>query len=75
MDTYEAYRSPSVKAEPRWPIRDETGERMPPGDNYRRRSPGKIFAIVYGSEGALLSVHIGSGSFRTLLAVLRNSWE
>lgn len=71
MDAYEAYRSPSVKAEPRWPIRDETGERMPPSDNYRRRSPGKISAIVYGSESVPLSVHIGSGIFHTLLAILR----
>ncbi|MCJ1295394.1 hypothetical protein MMC34_006956 [Xylographa carneopallida] len=34
MDSYEVYRSPSVKAEPRWA--------PPEGDSYRRRSPGKI---------------------------------
>ncbi|MCJ1280927.1 hypothetical protein MMC26_000245, partial [Xylographa opegraphella] len=32
MDSYEVYRSPSVKAEPRWA--------PPEGDNFRRRSPG-----------------------------------
>lgn len=39
MDTYEVYRSPSVKAEPRW---------APPGENdsFRRRSPGKAFTTL-----------------------------
>jgi len=38
MDTYEVYRSPSVKAEPRW---------APPADNdnFRRRSPGKTLTF------------------------------
>ncbi|SLM40644.1 arsenite resistance protein ars2 [Lasallia pustulata] len=40
MDTYEAYRSPSVKAEPRWGGRDDVMERPPVNDSYRvRRSP------------------------------------
>ncbi|MCJ1227891.1 hypothetical protein MMC12_004550 [Toensbergia leucococca] len=40
MDNYEAYRSPSVKAEPRWVGRDDM-DRPPLNDSYRsRRSPG-----------------------------------
>ncbi|MCJ1474313.1 hypothetical protein MMC13_002971 [Lambiella insularis] len=37
MDSYEVYRDPSVKAEPRWA--------PPEGDNFRRRSPGKNLQI------------------------------
>ena len=36
MDSYEVYRSPSVKAEPRWAPSD--------GDTFRRRSPGKTIS-------------------------------
>lgn len=52
MDTFEAYREPSVKVEPRWAGREDMVDRMTVGDGYRaRRSPGKIpneeFAISY----------------------------
>lgn len=43
MDTFEAYREPSVKAEPRWAGRDDMVDRIAISDGYRvRRSPGKI---------------------------------
>lgn len=43
MDTFEAYREPSVKAEPRWAGRDDMVDRSAISDGYRvRRSPGKI---------------------------------
>ena len=46
MEAFEAYRSPSVKAEPRWGGRDDMIDRPPPNENYRsRRSPGKTFMI------------------------------
>lgn len=42
MDAFEAYREPSVKAEPRWAGREDIVDRMTVGDGYRvRRSPGK----------------------------------
>lgn len=42
MEAFEAYRSPSVKAEPRWGGRDDTIDRPLGNENYRsRRSPGK----------------------------------
>lgn len=42
MDTFEAYREPSVKAEPRWAGREDMVDRMTASDGYRaRRSPGK----------------------------------
>lgn len=41
MDTFDTYRSPSVKAEPRWGREDIT-DRIPINEGYRaRRSPGK----------------------------------
>lgn len=41
MDTFDAYRSPSVKTEPRWG-REDIPDRMPINEAYRaRRSPGK----------------------------------
>lgn len=55
MDTFEAYREPSVKVEPRWPGREDMADRMNVNDGYRgRRSPGKTpcqgFAISYMFE-------------------------
>lgn len=55
MDTFEAYREPSVKAEPRWAGREDMVDRMVVSDGYRgRRSPGKTphegFALSYMSE-------------------------
>ena len=41
MDVAEVYvRSPPIKAEPRW-SREDTMDRNPMNDGYRRRSPGK----------------------------------
>ena len=41
MDVAEVYvRSPPIKAEPRWG-REDTMDRNPMNDGYRRRSPGK----------------------------------
>lgn len=40
MDIAEAHRSPPIKAEPRWG-REDTMERNPMNEVYRRRSPGK----------------------------------
>ena len=50
MDTYEAYRSPSVIAEPRWGGHEEARDRQPPMDSYRRRSPGKSSLAAYSSS-------------------------
>ena len=40
MDIAEAYRSPPIKAEPRWG-REDAMDRSSFSDAYRRRSPGK----------------------------------
>ena len=40
MDVAEAYRSPPIKPEPRWG-REDTMDRNPMNEPYRRRSPGK----------------------------------
>lgn len=59
MDTFEAYREPSVKAEPRWAGREDMVDRITGGDGYRaRRSPGKTpregFAISYMLEMVIM---------------------
>ena len=40
MDVADAYRSPPIKPEPRWG-REDTVDRNPMNEPYRRRSPGK----------------------------------
>ena len=51
MDVVDAYRSPPIKPEPRWG-REDTMDRNPMSEPYRRRSPGKqrhqgIIAFYY----------------------------
>ena len=55
MEAFEAYRSPSVKAEPRYGGRDDMIDRPFGNENYRsRRSPGKTSTIWQLSCIALL---------------------
>lgn len=52
MDVADAYRSPPIKPEPRWG-REDTMDRNPMNEAYRRRSPGKQF-----SQGIIAFSHL-----------------
>lgn len=52
MDVADAYRSPPIKPEPRWG-REDTMDRNPMNEVYRRRSPGKQL-----SQGVIAFTHL-----------------
>ena len=70
MDAFEAYREPSVKAEPRWAGREDIVDRMTTGDGYRvRRSPGKT-----PREGISISYTLKMGIMLEFYQIWNSPW-